>query len=212
MTDPRTSLTRYPQRGSSQRADLDALLDEELVATLATVVDGEPWTVPMLFARDGDRVVVHGSTGAGALRHVAAGAPVTLTVHAVDGIVLAHSAFDSSASYRSAVLRGTLEPLTGDDATRALDALTDKVVPGRVAEVRASTPKELAATAVLALAIEDGSWLYKARSGGAGAPDEDTDAWYGVVPLRTVADEPVTEPGCAAPVPASVRDLVARHQ
>ena len=84
-----TTLTRKPDRGSSSRDRLDTLLDDELVGTLATVVDGDPWAVPLLFARDDDRLLLHGSTGAGALRHVTAGAPIAFCVTAIDGVVVA---------------------------------------------------------------------------------------------------------------------------
>ena len=82
------SLHRHKERGSTERAALDAILDDVLAGTLSTVVDGRPWVVPMLFARDGDRILLHGSTGAGALRHVAAGTPAALAVIAVDALVV----------------------------------------------------------------------------------------------------------------------------
>ncbi|WP_299570325.1 pyridoxamine 5'-phosphate oxidase family protein [uncultured Williamsia sp.] len=196
-------LHRKPERGGD-RALLDEVLDTVMVGTLSTVVDGLPWSVPMLFARHDDRIILHGSTGAGALRHVADGAPVTLTAFALDGIVVADVLFDHSANYRSAVVRGTLQTVR-DDAASALDALSDKLIPGRVAEVRGHTRKEVAATATLVLPIVDGQWIAKARSGPPGEP-EDPTTWTGVVPVRTVYDEPVTATGDAPP--GSVRRLV----
>lgn len=159
------------------------------MGTLSTVLDGRPWVVPMLFARDGDRILLHGSTGAGALRQVASGAPAALCVTVLDGLVVAHSTFDSSANYRSAVIQGALTPLRDEDAARALDVLSDRLLPGRVAEVRPPTARERAATLAMALPIVDGAWIYKSRTGGPGEPDEPTDAWTGVVPLRTVAGQ-----------------------
>lgn len=209
---PLTSLTRKPERGSTDRAALDTLLDEVLVGTLATVVDGEPWVVPMLYARDGDRVLLHGSTGAGALRHVAAGAPAAFCVTAIDALVVAHTTFDSSANYRSAVLRGRLTNLAGEDRVRALDVLSDRILPGRTAEVRPMLPKEQAATLAMALPIEDGSWILKQRSGPPGEPDEPHDAWCGVVPLSVVAGEPQPAPWSVGEVPASVRALRGRDR
>lgn len=202
-------LTRKRDRGSDERAALDALLDEVLVGTLATVVDGEPWVVPMLFARDGDRVLLHGSTGAGALRHVAAGAPVALEVHSVDGLVLAHATFDHSANYRSAVIRGRVVELGGDEAAAALETLSDRLVPGRTAEVRGMLDKEIAATRTMALPIIEGSWILKSRAGGPGGTEESHDAWRGVVPL--VRAYGVPEPAGDSvdrPLPASVRRLL----
>ncbi|MGL5849448.1 MAG: pyridoxamine 5'-phosphate oxidase family protein, partial [Phycicoccus sp.] len=206
-------LTRYANRGVSDRAALDALLDEAVHGTLATVVDGRPLVVPMLFARDGDTVLLHGSTGAGALRRVAAGAPAAFAVTLLDGLVVAHSTFESSANYRSAVLHGELVTLSGTEQARALEVLSNRLIPGRVAEVGASTRKELAATVAMALPVTDGRWLLKTRTGGPTPPDRPTEAWCGVVPLRTVAGEP--EPAdwtveAGTEVPGSVRALVAR--
>ncbi|GAA4875349.1 pyridoxamine 5'-phosphate oxidase family protein [Serinicoccus chungangensis] len=195
--------TRKPDRYLHERAALDQLLDTMPVGVLSTVVDGEPWSVPLLVARDGDHVLLHGSTGAGALRHVGAGAPVTLTVVALDGLVVAESAFDSSANYRSAVLRGTPVELGPQESREALERLTDRLLPGRTSEVRPSTGKELRSTACLALPIVEGSWLLKARTGGT-EPAEDPAVWTGVVPLALTAGTPEPTPGTTAPVPASV--------
>ncbi|WP_106817083.1 pyridoxamine 5'-phosphate oxidase family protein [Janibacter massiliensis] len=204
-------LTRKPARGEASRAELDALLDEVLVGTLSTVVDGWPWAVPLLLARDGDRILLHGSSGAGALRHVAAGAPACLTVTSIDGIVVAASTFDSSANYRSAVVRGRLEELRGEEAWTALARLSDRIIPARTGEVRDMTAKEVGATVALALPIEDGGWLLKTRTGGVGT-EPVQGVWQGVVPLRTVAGDPVSEPGTDAPVPASVDALRRRYR
>jgi nitroimidazol reductase NimA-like FMN-containing flavoprotein (pyridoxamine 5'-phosphate oxidase superfamily) len=210
---PVERLTRKPERGTGERAELDALLDEVLAGTLSTVVDGRPWVVPMLFARDGDEILLHGSTGAGALRQVAAGAPAALTVMALDGLVVAHTTFDSSANYRSAVVHGELRTLDDGQRARALDVLSERLVPGRTREVRPMTRREQVATLAMALPITDGRWLLKARSGGPGEPEEATAAWSGVVPFRTVAGAPEPAPWSAAAgteVPASVRALVDR--
>jgi nitroimidazol reductase NimA-like FMN-containing flavoprotein (pyridoxamine 5'-phosphate oxidase superfamily) len=188
------AVRRKPERSPADRAVLDDVLDTVLAGTLCTVVDGEPWAVPMLFARDGDRVLLHGSTGAGALRQVASGA---------------HTTFESSANYRSAVVRGRLTPLDGDDRWDALDRLSDRLVPGRTAEVRPMTTKETRATLCMALPIVDGGWTVKVRTGPPGVPDEPTDAWCGVVPFRLVAGEaePASWVPAGAPLPPSVQRL-----
>lgn len=206
-------LRRLRERSRPERAALDGVLDATLVGTLSTVVDGRPWVVPLLVVRDGDRLLLHGSTGAGALRHVAAGAPAAISVVLLDGIVVADTTFDSSANYRSAVVYGTLEPVGDpDDLRAALDRISEAILPGRTQEVRPMTAKEVAATQVLQLAIREGDWLVKVRSGGPGAPapEHPEDApWTGVVPLSVRAGEPEPEPWCLdAPVPASVRARV----
>ncbi|MFX0537747.1 pyridoxamine 5'-phosphate oxidase family protein [Ornithinimicrobium sp. Y1847] len=213
------AIRRYRDRSRTERAELDAVLDGLLVATLSTVVDGGPCVVPLLVVRDGDRLLLHGSTGAGALRHVAAGAPAAVSVVHLDGIVVADSTFDSSANYRSAVVYGTLEPiLDAEEKRRSLDVISEAILPGRTAEVRAMTDKEVAATGVLAMEIREGDWLVKTRVGGPGAappdlassePDADAVPWTGVVPLSMVAGEPVPEPWvAAAEVPRSVQERI----
>jgi nitroimidazol reductase NimA-like FMN-containing flavoprotein (pyridoxamine 5'-phosphate oxidase superfamily) len=167
----------------------------------------------MLFARDGDQVLLHGSTGAGALRQVAAGAPAVLSVTVVDGLVVAHTTFESSANYRSAVIHGELTPLGDAERRAALDRLSERLIPGRPAEVRAMTRREEVATLAMALPITEGRWLLKERSGGPSVPEEETAAWSGVVPFRVVAGDPEPAPWsveAGTPVPASVTNLVKR--
>ena len=211
MTAPAIDrLRRHRERGSDDRAQLDAILDAALVGTLATVVEDEPWVVPVLVARDGDRLLIHGSTGAGALRHVAAGARAAICVTHLDGLVVAHTTFESSANYRSAVVRGRLEQLAGAEAARALDVLSEHVLPGRLAEVRGTTAKERAATLALSLPITDGGWTVKVRNAWSDEPDEPTDAWIGVVPVETRFGAPSTAPfSPTGQVPDSIRALVS---
>lgn len=209
MVEQLASLTRKPDRAVGTRADLDALLDTELVGTLATVVDGEPWVVPMLFARDGDRVLLHGSTGAGALRHVAAGARAAFCVTVMDGLVVAESTFESSANYRSAVIRGQLVPVTGQEGAEVLEVISDRLLPGRPAEVGRSTRKEVAATLALAMEIREDNWILKQRDGAPGEPEGPVDVWCGVVPLSVRAGDPQPAPWSVGPVPESVRGFVA---
>lgn len=207
---PNLTLNRLRERGSTERETLDAILDDLLVGTLSTVVNGEPWVVHMLFARQGDRILLHGSTGAGALRHVAAGAPAALAVVAVDALVVAHSTFDSSANYRSAVVYGDLTPLSDEERTTALEAVSERLIPGRTSEVRPMTKQEIAKTLVMAMPITEGRYMTKTRTGSAGQPGEETDAWHGVVELRTVALDPVAAPtNTATEVPQSVRDFAS---
>ncbi len=146
-----------PEKASHDRAQLDALLDGVVVAHVGLVADGGPLVVPTAVARDGDRVLVHGSTGSRWMRTLAAGADACLTVTALDAVVVARSAFESSYRYRSAVLFGRFTAVEGDAKERALDRVVDRLLPGRSGEVRPSTPRELAATLVLARPIDQWS-------------------------------------------------------
>lgn len=202
-----TELNRLAEYGVTDRASLDALLDSQWAGVLSTVVDGAPLAVPMLYARDGDRVLLHGSTGAGALRTVASGAPAVFTVFALDALAVAPTTFESSVNYRSATIRGSLERV--DDS--ALDVFAETLIPGRTAEVRPSSRKELAASLAVALPIGPGNWLLKVSDGWPATPEEadaDPDVWSGLVPVRTVYDPPVPAPWAVdLPVPPSVRRL-----
>ena len=198
-------LTRLKDKRRSERAELDRLLDEELVCTLATVTtDGRPWAVPMFYARDGDRVLLHGSTGAGALRQVAAGSEAVVAVHAIDALVLATSLFEHSANYRSAVVRGPLVRLTGDEAVAALDRLSDTLVPGRRSELRGHLTKEVAATVALALDITDDNWLLKVSDQDVDEELDVTpdDVWTGILPIQRSFGDPVRSPWLPGDLPA----------
>ena len=132
MTRPMDQIRRHRERARHERADLDAVLDAgHHVGTLSTVAEGRPWVVPMLYGRAGDRILMHGSTGAGALRHAAAGAWAALCVTHMDGWVYGHTMFNSSANYRSAVVHGRLIPLSGDDAVTAMTQISECLTPGR---------------------------------------------------------------------------------
>lgn len=205
------TIGRHPERASQDRALLDDLLRTQAVGVLSSVTPkGEPWAVPLLHALDADRILFHGSTGSGMLRHLAAGAPVVYTVFALDAWVIGHTTFSSSANYRSATIRGTVTNLDGDEKEAALDAFGDSLFPGRPDEVRPMSAKELSATLVCALPIVDGGWLYKARTGQASQPGEETDAWGGIVPVIPTLGEPARAPWSEAAVPASVLRLTAR--
>jgi len=204
-------LNRLKEYGVTDRAVLDELLDSQWFGVLSTVADGQPWAVPMLYARDGDRVLLHGSTGAGALRAVASGAPAVLTVTALDALAVAPTTFESSVNYRSATIRGRLQELSPTERAAALDRFSEVILPGRIDEVRESTRKELAASLAMALPIEDSAWLLKAAGGWPATPEEaeaDDDVWSGLVPVRTVFDPPLAAPWSEhLPVPPSVRRL-----
>jgi uncharacterized protein len=208
-------MTRLAEYGSDDRGELYRLLDEQVIGYAGVVrPDGYPVILPTAIARDGDRVVVHGSSGSGWMRLAADGAPVCVQVTAADGVIVARSAFESSFRYRSAVLFGTCARLEGAAKEAALDVLTDKLIPGRAAEVRRPSPKELAATMVLALPITE--WSLKISAGWPEDDAEDVagDAWAGVVPLHAgeygpPRPAPDLRPGI--PVPESVRRLPGRR-
>lgn len=200
-TSPLDRLNRKPDRGGDL-ALLHAVFDECAVATVSTVLGDEPWAVPMLVARDGDRLLLHGSTGAGALRHIAAGANVCVSAFVLDGLVIAERQFDHSANYRSAVVRGVACAVPREEAPALLDRFTEGLIPGRAAECPPHSAKEIASTLLLAVPIVEGRWVAKARTGPAAAGD----AWTGVVPVQSRYGTPISS--SELPVPASVQGLI----
>jgi uncharacterized protein len=194
----RTTVRRVPARAVYEREAIDAILDEALTAHLGFVHDGQPYVIPTLHARVGDTVYFHGSAAGRAIRTLGAGAPACLTVTLIDGLVLARSAFHHSVNYRSAVVLGTATPVEGPtERLRALQAFTERLVPGRWDEVRPPSPQELKATRVLAMTLDEVS--AKVRTGPPVDEPEDyaLPAWAGVIPLRTSAAAPVPDPRLA---------------
>ncbi len=207
----RTAITRIPEKAVRDRAALDLLLDEVILGHIGFVRDGDPVVIPTAVVREGDRLLAHGSTGSGWMRALASGAPACVTVTALDAIVVARSTFESSFHYRSAVLFGSFERLDREAKAQALLSVGERLIPGRTAEVRGSTPRELAATMVLAMPIAE--WSLKVSDGWPEDPDDDVagEAWAGVVPLTTArASTAVPAPDLRAgiPVPPSVRRLL----
>jgi nitroimidazol reductase NimA-like FMN-containing flavoprotein (pyridoxamine 5'-phosphate oxidase superfamily) len=208
----RTTITRLAGKASSDRAELDQLLDTVHIGHFAIVgADEHPVVLPTATVRDGDRVLVHGSTGSSWLRRLACGASTSLAVTSFDGLVVARSAFESSMRYRSAVLFGRCAVIADpDEKLRSLDLITDGLIPGRSKEVRGSTVKELAAVLVLALPIEE--WSLKVSEGWPDDPDDDVagPAWAGVLPVVRSYGEPVPAPDLRAGIdlPNSVRELL----
>jgi nitroimidazol reductase NimA-like FMN-containing flavoprotein (pyridoxamine 5'-phosphate oxidase superfamily) len=194
----RTRIRRLPKRAAYDRATVHAILDEGLVAHVAFAADGQPFVVPMAYARIGEMVVIHGSVISRLMTTLAEGVPVNVVVTLLDGLVLARSAFHSSMNYRSVSVFGVARPITDPAAKReALDALTDKLVPGRVARLRPPTAKELRATLVLELPL--GEAVAKTRVGPPSddAGDLSAPVWAGVLPLKVAVGKPVDAPDLA---------------
>jgi len=205
---PRTTPTRAANRVSYDRETAHAILDEAVVCHVGFVFDGQPVVLPQLHVRVGDRLYLHGSTGARALRTASTGGlDVCVTVTLVDGLVLARSAFHHSVNYRSVVAHGPAVAVEdGPEKETALAALVEAVAPGRTEGTRPPSRKELAATSVLRLDLRDVS--VKTRSG---PPVDDPDDvglphWAGVLPLHLVPGLPQPAPDLAAgtPVPPHV--------
>lgn len=198
-TDDLVQVRRAPQRGTRDRETIEAILDAGVVCHLAYLHDDRPVVVPTLYGRDGDTMVVHGSSASRAMRAGAARLPVCATVTLLDGLVLARSGFHHSANYRSVVVHADAETVEDPaEKRRALRVLTEHVTPGRWEAIRQPDERELRATLVLRLPLAHAS--AKVRTGGINddAPDLDREVWAGVVPVTTSFGTPQPDPGSRA--------------
>jgi len=197
-----TRLRRLPEQGSKDFGLACSIIDEARVCHVGFTVDQQPYVIPMAHARDGKQLLLHGSIASRLVRNLTAGLPCCVTITHLDGLVLARSAFHSSMNYRSVMIFGTAERVT-DPARKArgLDVLTEHLLPGRLADLRESTRKELNATALLALPID--RFSVKTRSGPPDDPANETQVpiWAGVVPLSVRAGEPESAPDMPDGIP-----------
>ena len=196
-----TTLRRLPQRGSFDRATVNAILDEGFICHVGFMAEGRPFVIPTSYARAGEQLFIHGSAASRMLGSLSKGIPVCVTVTLVDGLVLARSVFHHSINYRSVVILGVARPVEDEaEKSAALRAFTQHIVPGRWADVREPKPQELRATSVLSLPLAEVS--AKIRSGPP-LDDEDDYAlpvWAGELPLQMVAGAPLAD----TPTPAGI--------
>ncbi|WP_427919241.1 pyridoxamine 5'-phosphate oxidase family protein [Streptomyces sp. cg40] len=205
----RTRHRRLREQGSLDRADLDAILDAGFVCHLGVVVEGRPVVVPTVYGRDGRRLYLHGSV---ASRSLAGGDPVCVTVTHVDGLVLARSVFEHGVDYRSAMIHGVPRKVTDPDEKLAgLRRLTEHATPGQWSYARQPNRRELAATTLLVLALDEAS--VKIRTGGpddGDGPDAELGLWAGTLPLTSTWGAPVPDPALPADIP--VPEHIARRE
>jgi uncharacterized protein len=210
----RTRVVREPERGVYDRDAAYRILDEAFLCHVGFVADGQPFVIPTSFGRKDDRLYIHGSAASRMLRQMKEGVPVCVTVTLLDGLVLARAAFNHSMNYRSVVVLGKATLV--DDSQEKLEALrliSEHIIPGRWADSRQPNERELKATSVLRLPIEEFS--AKVRTGPPIDDEEDYSfpTWAGVVPLEMIAGEPINDPRLDPKIvePAYARQYSRRH-
>jgi nitroimidazol reductase NimA-like FMN-containing flavoprotein (pyridoxamine 5'-phosphate oxidase superfamily) len=195
----RTRVVREPQRGIYDRDTIYKILDEGFICHVGFTVEGQPYVIPTMFARIGDAIYFHGSAASRMLRNVSAGIAVCVTVTLVDGLVLARSVFNHSMNYRSVVALGKATLVdAGAKKTEALRGFTEKILPGRWDEARQPNEKELKATSILRLELNEVSAKVRV-----GPPEDDAEdyalgIWAGVLPMELKAGEPIRDERCDA--------------
>lgn len=203
MPTQHTTVKRHPERGAYDRATIDSILDEALICHLGFVVDGHPFVIPTIHARDGDALYVHGSPGSRMLRTAKEGVDICVTVTLLDGLVLARSVYNHSMNYRSVVVLGRAREVTDPEKKlRAMRRVVEHVVPGRWDDARRPNEGEIKGTMILALPLDEAS--AKIRSGPPTDDDADRELpiWAGVIPLRIEPSAPVPDAGVDGPPPA----------
>ena len=200
------------ERGHYDAETIFGILDQALVAHVGFIDEGRPVVIPMLFGRDGDRLFLHGARK-GRITSVAGGSAVCITVTLVDGIVVARSMFDASMNYRSVVIHGHAREIESDeDRLRALHCISEHVLPSRWDEVRPPYDKEVKGTSVLEVTIEAASAKIRQGPSNDDADPEHQRVWAGVVPIRTVMDDPIPDATVPVdvPLPVSLQRLTGR--
>jgi len=209
----RNKVKRLPERGHYDAATIYPIVDAALICHVGFVIDGQPFVIPTLHARQGDTILLHGAKGSRLLRHIQAGGEVCITITLIDGIVLARSVFHHSINYRSVVLFGTGTVIADDQARlQALEAFTERLIPGRWHDARQPNALELKQTTIVAVPIASAS--AKLRRGPPGDETEDLDlpVWAGILPLRQIAGTPLADPQLRPGValPDYIRDFDVR--
>jgi nitroimidazol reductase NimA-like FMN-containing flavoprotein (pyridoxamine 5'-phosphate oxidase superfamily) len=208
----RTKLNRLSYKASSSTDDLYSILDANLVAHVGLVQDGNPIVIPMAYGRVGNILYLHGSSGSRLMRLLNTQPPVCVSITELNALKVARSTFNSGMHYRSVVIFGQAEIVPDDQKDAALDALSDAMIPGRVKEVRKSKKKELAATLIIAVPLDECSIKISVNEVDDDEDDLNQGVWAGIVPLKTSWGQAIAADAEAEglPVPASVQRLIAR--
>lgn len=190
-------MRRAPERASYEQQEIERILDAGILCHVGFVFEERPVLIPTLYWREGNRIFLHGSRASRMMRAIE-GAEVCIGVSHLDGLVLAHSAFHHSANYRSVCLFGRPEPVPAGEQEHHLRVFMEDLFPGRWDRLRPVRRRELNATRLLAMPIDEAS--AKVRRGPPGEPEEDREwpVWGGVFPLLTLAGAPEPDPGSVA--------------
>ena len=209
----RTTLRRAPEKGSFARETVHAILDEALYCHVGFVENGSPVVLPTIHGRDGDLLYLHGSPASRLIRTLQTGIDVTVSVTLLDGMVLARSLFHSSMNYRSVTVFGTARPAEGREKLHGLRVISEHTLPGRWEHARRPSEKELRATTVLAISIDEASAKLSTGPPEDEEEDYELDVWAGVVPLRLTAGPAEPDPRLGnIDLPDHVRNLLKRHE
>lgn len=209
----RTELKRLSYKDSGSVEDLYRILDDNLVAHVGVVIDGSPLVIPMAYGRSQDKIYLHGSSGSRLMRHLDTEPEVCISITELTALKVSRSNFNSGMHYRSVMIFGNATLVPDDQKMEALDVVSDAMIPGRVSEARPSTKKEVAATIIIAVDLNETS--VKISTNEVDDPEEDMNLgyWAGIIPFRTIADAPIPADSESAglEVPASIKNFIAKR-
>ncbi|MDG2497316.1 MAG: pyridoxamine 5'-phosphate oxidase family protein [Aquiluna sp.] len=217
MTKPgsteRTTLKRQPDKASDRQSDLHSILDDNLVAHVGVVIDSAPLVIPMAYGRSDNVIYLHGSSGSRLMRHLANEPEVCVSITELNALKVARSTFNSGMHYRAVMIFGKAKLVPSEERQLALDVVSNALIPGRVQEARPTTNKEVAATLIMSLSLDEAS--VKIAVNEVDDPEEDLNKgyWAGTIPLNTSAVSPIPadEESRSLPVPESVKRFIAKH-
>ncbi len=199
----RTKVKRVPHKAATDMTALYDLLDQSLVAHVGIVEDGQPFVLPVVAARVGDRLLLHGSSASRLMKTIASGAPICVTLTILDGLVLARSAFESSMNYRSAMILGSARALEGQEKLDAFLHLTEKLFPERSKELRSTTEQETKATLMVSMPLNEASVKISNKFPADPVEEYSLPIWAGVLPIKHTYGEPIPDPNLipGTPIP-----------
>ena len=210
----RTTLRRISHKASTEQSDLYSILDDNLVAHVGVVENGQPLVIPMTYGRSGNKLYLHGSTGSRLMRLLAENSNVCISITELNALKVARSTFNSGMHYRAVVIFGEAKLVSDEEKLAALDALSEGLIPGRNPEARPTTRKELAATIIISVELEETS--VKISKNEVDDPEEDMNKgyWAGIIPLKTIAGNriPADEESAGLPVPPSILKFIEHRQ
>jgi nitroimidazol reductase NimA-like FMN-containing flavoprotein (pyridoxamine 5'-phosphate oxidase superfamily) len=213
MPTPRTRVVRESDRGVYDRDTVNRILDEGFLCHVGFVVAGQPYVIPTSYGRDGDVLYIHGSAASRMLRNLDRAIPVCVTVTLLDGLVLARSVFNHSMNYRSVIILGTATLISNpEEKLAALLALSQHILPGRWDDSRQPNEKELKATSVLRIPIEEFSAKVRVGPPIDDEPDYTFPTWAGVIPLDTTVGTPIRDERCQRELPKYLRDYSRKSE
>jgi nitroimidazol reductase NimA-like FMN-containing flavoprotein (pyridoxamine 5'-phosphate oxidase superfamily) len=192
--DDKIRVRRIPKRGIYNKEEIYEILDKDCICHVAFNYEGYPVIIPTIYGRKGDKLYLHGAGSSRMMKTLASGIPISIGVTQVNGIVLARSLFNSSMNYESVVVFGKAQKINGNDEKNiALEVISDQILKGRWDEARQPSSKELKATMLLEVTIEEASAKRREGDPGDDKPDYELDIWAGVIPINRSFGPPIPD-------------------